>query len=177
MNKTKLVFSESGTTVSILFGNGKESLEFESKEEAIFAIHDCFKKGKITPDEVENFVKEITLSKKLPDRDSKLLSLLPLLLLSATLSALIKSEEFEKTMHPQEKIADPRADICNCGDYGPHGYIYDGEKKVTPPFQFKSEGFYFVDKLLEQEAITEGDAAGLNTVIHLMKLPENPSLN
>lgn len=171
MNKTELLFSENGAAVSIRFKNGKESLEFESKEEAIFAIHDCFEKGKITKDEVKTFIKQITLS-KLPDRDRRM-PLLPLLLLSAALSAIIEVERDEE----DQKITDPHVGLCDCGHNRPHAYIYNGNEPVTPPFQFRSDGLYFVKNLLDAERITEGDAASLNTMIDLLPLPESSTLN
>jgi hypothetical protein len=176
--KATLNFSGNGRTVSIRFKNGSESLEFESKEEAIFAITECAKIGKITKEEARDFLKEITLAENLPDHD-RTISLLPLLFLSALLSSGIDEDREEETQDREYKITDPYIQMCTCNKKKrPHAYIHNGNGDIISPlFQFRSDGLDFVSRLLETDRITEGDSAGLNTQIHLLTLPESPILN
>ena len=167
MKAATLVFSDSGKTVHIKFANDKESFEFESKEEALFAICDCFNKEKITATEKDAFVKEIILSETLPDHRIKI-SLVPLILLAAFLGA----------MDTEEKIIDPDVRICECGAKMSHAHIYNGDgEKIGPPFHFKMDGMVYVESLLKEERITESDSAKLNTLITFLQLPESSMLN
>jgi hypothetical protein len=166
---SQLIFSDRGDSVFIKFANGSESLDFESKEEAIHAVSHCQILGKITKDEARQFLKEISLAENMPNHN-KVLSLFPLIILSLLLNSRIEQE--------QEEIFEPYVEICDCGHKTAHAYIYNGNKKVIgPTFQFKSEGFDIVQNLLTSGYIDEGDSARLNTLIDLLKLPESPILN
>lgn len=168
MKQAKLIFSMDRRTVHIEFANGKESLDFESKEEAIHGINECQARGKITKEEAKQFLKEISLADNLPNHN-KTISLLPLMLLSAL---------FNSIMEEPEKVVDPYVELCDCGDKRPHAYVYNGNgKQISPLFQFKSDGLVIVEHLLRSERIDEGDSARLNTLINLLKLPEDSILN
>lgn len=166
---SQLIFSDEGNSAFIKFANGSESLDFESKEEAILAINHCQMLGKITKDEASQFLKEISLAENMPNHN-KALSLFPSIILSFLLRSGIEQE--------QKEIFEPYVEICDCGHKIAHAYIYNGNKKVIgPPFQFKSEGFDIVQNLLTSGYIDEGDSARLNTSIDLLKLPESSILS
>lgn len=167
--KSKLVFSASGTSVCIQFTNGSESFDFDTKEDALYAVRDCATLGKITKEEEKIFIKEILLAPNLQNR-KKELPLFPLLLLAL----LFEQEEND---NGEFHIKHPSVNMCPCGKKRPHAYIYDGEVKVSLPFSFKSEGFALVKGLFEMKKITEADQISLRTLIDLLPIPESPTLN
>lgn len=171
-NGAKLIFLNGGKSVYIQFSNGSESVSFDSKAEAIAAIRDCVGLGKITKTDATKMEKAIVLAENLIDNDPMMLAglAIPLMLLAA----LFADEPEEK----EPSIIDPYVALCKCGEKIPHAYIYNGDgKKISPPFRFKYEGLTFVERLLKTERISEGDSAGLNTMIDLLSIPEHPGLN
>ena len=161
--QNKLVFSSDGKSVHIEFKNGKESLEFYSKEEALIAIRDCYNINKITESEKSLFIKDIVLS-DLPEDVVSFAIAMVLISLFEGAAAIA--------------ITDPYVEICTCGVKIPHAYIHNGDgTKIGPPFRFKNEGYGFVKKIQLSGAISQGDVARLNTLIDVLPLPEDPSLN
>lgn len=63
---THLVFLENGTEVKIIFSNKKESIEYESKNDAVAAIFNLSKIGKITDHELMTLTNEVLNSTTLP---------------------------------------------------------------------------------------------------------------
>lgn len=166
MKKAKLILSDNGTTAHIEFSNGKVSLELQSREEALAAINDCYRNSKISEEEKEELIKAVLLAKKLPEQDAETF------IIAIALVAKPKQDQ------PVEMIIDPYAKLCECGNPLAHAYIYDGnDEKVGLPFVVKSEGLMFVEHLLQSKRITEGDAARLNTLIDILRIPETTSMN
>lgn len=116
MNKAKLVFSKNGTSVHVGFSNGKESLEFETKEEALAAINDCYRHNKISKEEMEDLIKAVLLAKNFPEQDAETF------IIVIALVSIDKNED-------NEMITDPYVEMCHCGKLPPHAYVYDGSDK------------------------------------------------
>ena len=61
MGSNKLVFNSRGDSAWVEFANGKETVSWDTKEEALEALNDLFNKDRISEDEVKKFSKEITM--------------------------------------------------------------------------------------------------------------------
>jgi hypothetical protein len=168
----RLVFSENGTSVWIVFGNDKESFSADTKEEGFEMVVACHAKGKITKEECENFFEQIsssmTLKSVVEEKYGFDLSGAQLIILPAGIVGGQKPA----------KITDPTFRLCDCGVGIPHGYIYDGENhKCSNIIVTKSGGLSCVDRLLNRGLIEESDTFGLNTLINLASIPESEMLN
>jgi len=171
MKKPKLIFSNDGTSVHIKFLNGKESFDFESKEDALFALQQCLQRKKLTSDDVCRMYKEIILSEKLPECNSEVSFLR--FAISGTFNNILEIDISQKI-----EIEDPIVQMCDCGLKIKHAYIYNGNgDKIGLPFLFKTEGLSFVDHLLKHEHISEADSISLNILISFLPIPENASPN
>ncbi len=167
MNKAKLVFSKNGTSVHIEFSNGKESLEFESREEVLTAIDICRKNNKITEEEKDELVKAVMLEKRLPENGSKAFII--------AITIIGKNDNHKENIRT---IDNPSVDLCDCGKAPVHAYVYDdNDEKVGLPFLTKEEGYVLVKHLLDSNRITEGNSARLNTLIDMLHLPDNALMN
>ncbi len=171
-NGAKLVFTDGGKSVYIQFSNGSESLSLESKVEALAAIEDCLRLGKLTKADADKLQKEIVLAEKLQNNDPKVLA-------GFAISLMLFDALFADDLDEEDPlITDPYVALCDCGNKIPHAYVYNGDgTKIGMPFKFKNEGLLFVEHLFSTERITEGDRAELNTVIELLPIPDDPCLN
>ncbi|HWC57548.1 MAG TPA: hypothetical protein VG621_01150 [Candidatus Paceibacterota bacterium] len=167
MEGNQLVFSENGKTASIKFKTGFESLDFDTKEEALGAIRDCYAKGKISKEEQDVFIEQIVLAKDMPSVPAGF----------SSFTRALNSALFGDNLH-EEKIENPYTEMCNCDIKTPHAYIYNGNGEIVSlPFRFKSEGLVYVTYLQRRGCLSEKDTASLHALIDLLPLPEDPSLN
>lgn len=158
-----LNFNKNRDQVSIIFENGKESIYFETKEEALDALLDCRQKNKITADELNQFAKEVIYS--------NLISVLTKTIeffLDSFKNQIVSKNEKEQNFYPE---------LCNCANKSaaPHAYIYNehGDRVFRSPFFSKMEGYGFCEVLLSNEIINEDEYAHLKTEISLLKIPES----
>jgi hypothetical protein len=167
MNKAKLIFSKDGTSVHIVFSNGKESLEFESRKQVLSAINACHTISKISEEEKDELVKAVLLEKRLPENGSE-----------TFIIAIVIVAKNDDDKEDVKTIDNPDVHICNCGELPIHAYVYDdNNEKVGLPFLTKEEGYVLVKHLLDSKRITDGNAARLNTLIDLLHIPETASMN
>ncbi|MFA7285428.1 MAG: hypothetical protein WC011_01080 [Candidatus Paceibacterota bacterium] len=149
--------------VSIVFSNGKESIFFESKEEALNALIDCHQKSKITEQELNAMATEIINS----SLKSVLLEEMKKALDQMTIIVSAK----------RNKSNDVFASLCGCrGATGaPHAYIYDEEgNHIAPtPFYSKMQGYAHCEELLQDGIISEKEYISLKSEIDLLKIPES----
>jgi len=158
-----LNFSKNRDQVSIIFENGKESIYFDTKEEALDALIDCRLKNKITEDELNEFAKEVIYSNLI----SVITEILKHFFISLGIQIIQKDKKLEN-LYPE---------LCNCGNKSaaPHAYIYNenGGKAIRSPFFTKMEGYSFCEELLDDKVITEEEYIHLKTEISLLKIPES----
>ena len=167
----RLVFSEDGTSVWIVFGNDKESFSADTKEEGFEMVINCHAKGKITKEECEDFFEQIGNSKTLK---SEIEEKYGFEIMDVEIVILPAGGGDKKPV----KIQEPTFKLCNCNSGVPHGYIYDGDNdKCSKMILTKSIGHTCVEQLLNRGLIEESDTFALNTLINLAKIPESEILN
>ena len=151
-----LIFSEDGKSVHIQFANGKESFDFDTKEEAINAVLDCIKRKKISENEFSLFVEEIMFAENLESSSSSGVE-------SIEISIDIKIPE----------IKDPYFKRCDCKSKMPHGHFYNGDGEIILPLaiEYQTQGQYITDLFCESEMIDERTRAHLNTMMEIAKIP------
>jgi len=156
--ETHLVFDEVIKTVQIVFGNGKESIAFDTKKEAIQAILDYLKKQKISEDEKENLINEILESEILPPSIG-----------IVSLCVLAQTSNY-KGLHLK---------ACKCNGRAFHVHIHNEDYDcISNAIYTKETGFEISLNFFENEFITENEWAHLNELIRMVKkIPESAQMN
>jgi hypothetical protein len=161
MNANKLLFDDTWECVQIVFANGAESLAYENKRDALRAVMECYKYGKITEEECDAFIEDILLHPTLP-------------------SGITFMEVIEVCVRNtnDEIIDNPYFEMCNCSKPTPHGYIMNGDgRRLSRVIVSKEEGLQTVNDFLEEKRITEGEGVHLKTLINMMTLMESVQCN
>jgi len=151
--KNKIEFSKDGKSFSLLFSNGLEILEFNSKQAGFKAITDLAQKSKITVEEFGKFRDQILQAEHLPWDETKKtnveiglpggLGLLAGLILLSGMSDL--------SNEPDEPVETAYFKMCDCG--GNHGRVYCKDC-YTGQFSSKTHGIHYLADLKKEEEIT-----------------------
>lgn len=158
----KLAHSEDGKCVWILFVDGNESIDYETKEEAIDDILDYFIGGEISEMEFFLFIREILFESELE---------------YSTELNLKYIEKYAGII--RLKIENPVFKKCNCAKIKElHGYLYngDGTKLLPLIFRYQYEAINITSLLCKSGEIDEETREYLNVLIDLSKLPLEPKL-
>lgn len=156
----KLVESEDGKYVWILFADGSESTDYETKEDAIGEILSYFIGGMISEMEFFLFIREIIFESKL-EYSSEL-----------NLKSIEKYADIIR-----QKIENPVFNKCNCVKIKEaHGYLYngDGTKLLPLRFRYQYEAINMISLLCKSGEINEETRDYLNVLIDLSELPLEP---
>ncbi len=155
-----LIASEDGKCVWIQFVNGKESTNYDNKEDAINDILNCFLEKRITEMEFFLFIREILFESEL----------------EAYSVFNLKSIERYAGIERKE-IVNPIFKRCNCKKIKqPHGYFYnnDGQKLLPLRFRYQYEAKYMADLLLKSGEIDDETCSSLRVLIEISKIPSEP---
>ncbi|MCA9356374.1 hypothetical protein H6790_00855 [Candidatus Nomurabacteria bacterium] len=167
MGSNKLVFNSRGDSAWVEFANGKETVSWDTKEEALEALNDLFNKDRISEDEVKKFSKEIFLKETFP-------SIFDSVRIIGAIIALSHS-----SLEPDYKqIANPTFAVCDCGAKPIHGYFHDDDNnKAGMPVMFKNQARDFTNWLLKNGIVSEEGKTSLFVQIDMTELPEHPQVN
>ena len=185
MNKAKLVFSDDGKSVKIVFGDNTESESYSTKESAVSALRGFYKEepAKISNDDYVTLGFEILENETLPLSSETgntsgikisvvalrspfggrgISGLGNLFGMMGLASMLNDDDEYEP-----EKLTNPHFEMCNAE----HAHIHFDEGR-TGAILSKKHAKSYVDDMLKKEQITEADYALLLQAIADSPLPE-----
>lgn len=161
MTQTTLLFDDTWESVQIIFANGTESLAYETKRDALKAVVEYWKAGKITEEECDAFIEDILLYPSLPSG----------ITIMEVIEICAKEDD-------EQVIESPYFQVCNCKKPTPHGYILNGDgKRLSRVIVSKEEGLNTVDDFVENERMSEGEGAHLKTLINMTALMDSVSSN
>ena len=155
--RTQLIFSDDGTSVALHFANGAGSIIFETKEDAIYAVVDCFCKGRIHEDERIAFIVQIQAS-ELPHTNEP------------CRHTMLVLREIPGT--GGRMLIDPMFEMCTCSCAIPHGYIKSKNFIVDVFVPSKEEGIDLVGMLHDCGYITREEETKLSEEIRAPGLPQ-----
>jgi hypothetical protein len=164
----ELILNQTKDSVYIRFTNGKESLTYESVPEIITAIHDCYVKGKITEEEEYCFIETLLFSKNnLRDRFSFELSG------DRGLFKLIDSILKNNT----PLLERPLLKMCEFSQKPDHAYLTSKNGFCSNPLFSKSDCFFLILDLYKDGLITDNDFDYLNSLVEIIPLVKDVTLN
>lgn len=156
--KNRLKFAKN--EVQIIFANGTESDFFETKEDALMALCDCFNQKRINQEELQIFTSQILESEEI-------FSLVEIIV-KITLG--VSQKRKRKVMF----LENVRPEICECKNPIPHGRLIDAENdSVSQDFLTKAEAYFWAELLFEKKQISEKNFENLKVEISLLKIPES----
>lgn len=169
--KNQLEFSND--SVKIIFTSGAESFYFESKEEALEAVRECRKMGKISEHEFFVFTGEI-VSSKLPSSFERSPDIL--IVMGHCIDTFI--EEIVTSILKSKKV-NLRFELCNCMKKQKHGYFFTEDGfPISKEINSKAEAYLFIQEIEENGVITPTDANSLKVSIEMIHdFLENPIMN
>jgi len=166
----QLIFSENNNSVCIKLANGDRTLYYNHKEEIISILDDFFDQRKIQEKELNDLTKEIILDQCILFRqpDKSIGDAIDLFFNILSQEVMLK------------KIKRPYIELCDCtaAQWFKHAFIYnENGEKISPPFLFKTEGYFFVKKMIYYGCLLQSGENRLKALIDKLDLPESFELN